>query len=534
MNKRILQFAGLDSFLEEFQPLTPEGKRIKAENNLITDREVLDKSFSTLEKFISFRRNNPVRIDKIEYHLKRIPSFNQGFLKSEMRSELHNIKKFLHNYKAVTEQLESSLKALLDLTYDPAYLLSRLGYEPDQEESFFVRDDYSSELKKLRGEIAGLHNQLAEKKEERLKEIKNQTTLDFRFNDFLVITEELYSVKWDHHLFAESYDSTSLIVKPLLGREYQEIQNSLSGLVKQEKELENEILLNLAEKVEKERENLTGCVQSISLLDILLAKAAMAIKYDCVKPVFSSIDTLIISGLRFIPLKNQCEKENSVYTPLTAHFDARHIIISGSNMGGKTIVLKTLIFAQLLAQMGFYVPAESFQTLIFESFNLIGDKIDSGKNGLSSFGEEIMSLIKARNKGKTLYIIDEFARTTNSREAYALTAALLKYFSGIENFRSFSSTHQEELPVMKNVSYWMMKGLDYIKYREYYHKDFKGDLPERTALINSYMDYRIEPIKSISVRSRDALKIADILGLDSNLIKYAEKYMEKQEKQDEQ
>lgn len=534
MIERILQFAGLDQFLEEFQPLTPEGKRIKGEKSLYYKREELDKIFSTLEKLILFRRQNPFDTDKIEYHLKRIPLIHKSFVKGELRSELHNIKRFLHNYRAVSERLDPALREEMSLTYNPEKILKRLGYELNQEERFFVKDSYSPELEKLRIDIAGKSRQILDLKEQKLAVIKKETALDFHFHDFLVISESTLPEKWDQYLFAETYDSSSIIVKPFWGKNYQEKHKSLSELLKHEKEMENHILESLAEDVERERVNLDNCVLSISTFDILMARASLAIRYNCVRPLLSTEGTLKAKNLRLIPLEKNCQRQKTIYIPLTARFDAQHIVISGSNMGGKTVILKTILFVQVLAQMGFFVPADEYDTVIFESFNLIGDNLESENNGLSSFGEEIMSLIKARKNGNTLYLVDEFARTTNSREAFALTGALLKHFSEHAGIWSFWSTHQEELPRLKNVSYWMMKGLDYMKYRDYIHRDFKEDFPQRISLINSYMDYRIEPLTDRLARSRDALKIADILGLDSDLIEYAKKYIEKQEKQDEQ
>ena len=68
-----------------------------------------------------------------------------------------------------------------------------------------------------------------------------------------------------------------------------------------------------------------------------------------------------------------------------------------------------------------------------------------------------------------------------------------------------------------------MNGLDYDKYRKYYHKDYDCDLGDRISLINNFMDYGISPLEK-SGEKRDALKIADILGLNSKIINYAKKY----------
>lgn len=505
------------------------GRRDKAESKLYFNNEELQKQYKRIDLLIEYIEESGERRDKVEYHLKRIPLIGRSFIKSELRSELHNIKRLLHNYRAVRELLSRKLIKEFGFSFNPDKLLSLLGYEEDQQESFFLKDSFSPELAEVRTELRQINAKLDTIREKRIALISEEFSLDFRFNDFLVIDESKVPVDSEHMVFVEPYDSSSVIVKPQLGQEYYSVHNSVKDSLIKEKELEEQILLSIAEEVENERQHIELSIRSLTDLDTSLAKAALARKFNCIRPEFSLEGTLSVDQLHFIPLEQNCQAQKKNYTPLTASFDAPNIVISGSNMGGKTVVLKTILFAQLLAQMGFYVPALRFQTILFQSINLIGDNFDRGESGLSSFGEEIMSLINSRKDGKTLFVIDEFARTTNSVEAYALNSALLQVFSESPDVWSLSSTHQENLPDIENISYWLMEGLDYEKYGKYYHSDFNSDLAERTALINNYMDYGIKPKTSRSQRSRDALKIADILGLDSRLIKYAEKYIKKQE-----
>ena len=58
----------------------------------------------------------------------------------------------------------------------------------------------------------------------------------------------------------------------------------------------------------------------------------------------------------------------------------------------------------------------------------------------------------------------------------------------------------------------------------YYKSQSSYDFAERIRLINSFMRYEIEhDINRDS--SYDALKIAEILGLDDNIIKEAKKFL---------
>ena len=167
-----------------------------------------------------------------------------------------------------------------------------------------------------------------------------------------------------------------------------------------------------------------------------------------------------------IPVKEYCRELDTKYVPLTVSFNNRMIVISGSNMGGKTVVLKTLAFLQLLTQMGFYVPADEYKTTVFENLHYIGDLQHKHSAGLSSYGMEIYSFIKSSEnvKEKSLYLIDEFAGTTNSHEAEALISAILHDFSTRRKAYALLSTHFMNLPEFAHMSFYRMKGLDSEKY----------------------------------------------------------------------
>ncbi|MCP4179136.1 MAG: hypothetical protein GY756_15355 [bacterium] len=297
--------------------------------------------------------------------------------------------------------------------------------------------------------------------------------------------------------------------------------------MKEEKKAEQEVILKLSVEITNEKKQLKKYITVIHKFDVIFAKAVLAEKYDMKQTVLQKYGNNIeIRNGVCIPVKGYCSELNIKYYPLNVSFNNRMIVISGSNMGGKTVVLKTIAFLQLLTQMGFYVPADEYKTTIFDNLHYIGDLKHKHTAGLSSYGMEIYSFINSSSniKEKALYLIDEFAGTTNSYEAEALISAILYEFSTIRKAYAFLSTHFMNLPEFKYISFFRMKGLDYDKFEKYYRTQTGYDFTERIKLINSFMRYEIEhDIKRDSCY--DALKIAEILGLDNKIITQAEKFL---------
>lgn len=529
MRDKLYEFSELEEFLKSYTPMSPYGKIEKNERHYYTEANHLKGVFDSIETMVSFIKSHPRKSDEIEYHLSRIPQLSKLLNEENIRSELFNIKKFLHNYRKIFFILQSEKKKTFLFDFQSDILLTLLGYGENQEETFYLEDSYSDELREIRRRIRSIDLKLSDLKEKRFEQIKDVLGLDFRFHDFLVIKEMEMSEKSNSFIYREPYDNHSILVKPLFEQNYYYIHNSRKEILQCESKIESEILISLKKNIEEEQEKIKQYIDNITFLDTILAKARLAIKYRCTRPFLYKNHNIKIELLNFIPLKKKCEENGRQYSPLSVEFDKRNIVVTGSNMGGKTVLLKSIAFCQLLVQRGFFVPAKSVETTLFSSLNLIGYNIGKSTNGLSSFGEEIRDLIETDRSGKTLLFLDEFARTTNSTEAHALNSAILEYFSDKTDFYSFSSTHLDNLPLLKNVSYWTMRGLDYKKYTVYYHKNYCDDLIGRINLINEFMDYGVEPQQGSDSR-KDALKIADILGLDSEIVKNAEKYIEKQEK----
>ena len=128
--------------------------------------------------------------------------------------------------------------------------------------------------------------------------------------------------------------------------------------------------------------------------------------------------------------------------------DARQLIISGPNTGGKTVSLKTLGLLAVMAQAGLPIPADTATLPLFTAIYAdIGDAQSIERN-LSSFSAHVVNLDRiSRTAGpESLVLLDELGSATDPEEGAALAVALAAHFL---NGRSWSviTTHLTSLKV---------------------------------------------------------------------------------------
>ncbi|MCF0165046.1 MAG: hypothetical protein HUJ92_07150 [Bacteroidales bacterium] len=258
-------------------------------------------------------------------------------------------------------------------------------------------------------------------------------------------------------------------------------------------------LLPLADDIE-------GMLHSLARLDIAIAKAAQAEKWNLVIPEHG--DKTILEGMYNPEIEDALQKKRKAFQRVNfLHQNGEPSVVIGANMGGKTVALKTLTLCQLLYQTGFAVPAEKAVMHPFEEiYFCIGDEQDQIK-GLSSFAAEMLRInqvIERMREGVSiLALIDEPARTTNPVEGTALVSALVNLISGRENIDLVLTTHYN-IKCGAQVAFWRVRGL-----------------------VEGKMDYELLPTAGHKV-PHEALAIAESLKIDSQWINGAKEMLERQ------
>ncbi|XP_019054629.1 PREDICTED: uncharacterized protein LOC104605235 isoform X2 [Nelumbo nucifera] len=130
----------------------------------------------------------------------------------------------------------------------------------------------------------------------------------------------------------------------------------------------------------------------------------------------------------------------------------RVLVITGPNTGGKTICLKTVGLAAMMAKSGLYVLAsEPVQMPWFDFiFADIGDE-QSLSQSLSTFSGHLkqISAILSQSTSKSLVLLDEVGAGTNPLEGAALGMSLLESFAETRALLAIATTHHGELKTLK-------------------------------------------------------------------------------------
>ena len=251
-------------------------------------------------------------------------------------------------------------------------------------------------------------------------------------------------------------------------------------------------------------------LEQMAALDLLWAKANQAIAYNMTKPIIATKATAYQSLFNPV-VQSALAVSNKQYQPVDITLHLHPCLITGANMSGKTVLLKTIALSQYLFQYAFYLPAACAAVLPVEDVLLsVGDN-HSEMNGLSSFAAEILTIdhiIRQAKEGKRLLVlVDEPARTTNPEEGKALVNAFIEIMSQ-HQLISLITTHYSGITVQTRRL--RVKGLSL--------QDAKEKITP--VNINDYMDYTLIETSEDDV-PMEAIHIAKIFGVDEELIQKA-------------
>ena len=326
------------------------------------------------------------------------------------------------------------------LHHDLAPLLRTLRgkIEPDGS----ISDDASPELRRIRRAMESQHRAIEASlrraaralREEGASQSSQEDIITVRGERFVIPIKAEFKRKIPGVIHGSSSSGQTVFVEPL---ETIEQNNELVRLLDEEQSEIHRILVAMTQALAAQAPALTLGTSILAEIESHFVRARFAMELDCAIPAFG--DGLLLKSARhpLLELRIRAEARASGEpagkpVPLTLALapDARQLIISGPNTGGKTVALKTTGLLALMAQAGLPVPADEAVFPLFTAiFADIGDAQSIERN-LSSFSAHVVNVDHiSRHAGPaSLVLLDELGSATDPEEGAALAVAVAEHF----------------------------------------------------------------------------------------------------------
>ena len=282
---------------------------------------------------------------------------------------------------------------------------------------------------------------------------------------------------------------------------------------KEEKALDA-IYRGISEALRPHLKKLRQNADSAGRLDACLAKAKLALQNACVRPAVGG-EELILTEAVHPEVAQSLQERGRTFTPISVGLPRGVTVLTGANMGGKSVALKTVVLNTLLALSGCFVFCRKAQVPMFSRIELINRDFSDAGRGLSSFGGEILRFNEAAERfkegGLSLIIMDEFARGTNAREGAQIAKGAVRYLAAQPAVTLFA-THYDGAAEAA-VRHYQVKGLQRLSEEAEPARGTDG-----LRRIENAMDYGLISVEPGTECPRDAIAICRLLGLPEEVL----------------
>ncbi len=412
---------------------------------------------------------------------------------------------------------------------DTEDLLDELDPTGDRLNTFYIYNEFSELLTDLRAKKREYEVQIRKAQKQKREELRKEhgVQLTPKFDIVLARSNpdfERIQALPELEVVDQDYMSLTLQLKPTeeIYKFVNEIEEINAKIDIEEERVRGELSAKIAKKAHVLLEN----CEKIGALDLALAKAIYAIRHHMTKPEIAEEHIICFEDGRNIQVEDIIKQKGKEYCPISLELRDGVTLITGANMGGKTISLKLAGQIPILVQYGFFVPAKHARIGLSNYMQiLIGDS-QSVERGLSSFGSEMEELKEILDHGqdRSLILIDEIASGTNPTEGTALTKSLVDYL--IEKpYISLITTHFESVTEREGIVNMQVRGLTDCNFELLEREIRYANRRDRINIISKHMDYRLYRVDNHTQVPKEALSIAAMLGIDKEIIEGAKKYM---------
>ncbi len=310
--------------------------------------------------------------------------------------------------------VDSAFAARVDRTFDP---------------SGEVRDEASSTLRSIRRRLRQRQQEVSQRLaglSQSYRESGEDSFVTLRGGRYVLSVAAAEQSRLKGIVHDRSATGKTVYLEPL---DIVEVNNSLAELEADERAQVFRVLSELTAWVRDHGGELIETQEALAALDELNARARLCEQLDATAPCLdAAAGTLRLVKARH-PLLHLAAGKEVIPLNLDLNDASKGLVISGPNMGGKTVVLKTAGLLVAMGMAGLFVPAAEGAVIpwVDEVFVDIGDE-QSLDFDLSTYAGHLrnMEAILSSASNRSLVLIDELGAGTDPDEGAALGISLLR------------------------------------------------------------------------------------------------------------
>ena len=462
------------------ETVTAAGGRLIAHwlNNPLYNLNEINNRFDCIDFF----KNNDTKTNAVREVLKTAPDLERSLSRLNLDRggprDLHAILKSIQTTLETKDLIESSSDAQMIDPSIPSRLQSILshiivnesldkfitklntGLKGDlpllSRDGGFVKAGYDPKLDELL-KLKNDSRQIMLDLETKYLELAGVTSLKIKHNNVIGYYIEVPSAQgqklFDDETKTFIHRQTMANAVRFTTVELTELEQKISSASDKILGLELQIYSKWVDLVKELTPTLSEFAKAMAHFDVFSSIALLSQNRNYIRPILTDDKKFDIVAGRHPVVENFIEGDKD-FIPNNCSFDEntdRIWLLTGPNMAGKSTFLRQNALLVIMAQAGFFIPAEHAEIgLVDKIFSRVGAADDLAR-GHSTFMVEMVETATILNQAtdKSLVILDEIGRGTSTFDGLSIAWACLEYLHNTNQCRSLFATHYHELTALK-------------------------------------------------------------------------------------
>lgn len=445
--------------------ITPMGKRLlkKWLSYPLVDKDKINLRLDGVEEF----SQNLIARSEIRKLLKRFSDLaklnSRIALNIALPSHLLLLKDTLEYIPLLQKEIESlssSLPIQICQGLDPLPHIVKaidetIADDPSNNlnEGNYIKNGLNPELDELRS-ISKNAKEIISSLEKSEREKTGIHTLKIKYNKvfgyFIEITNTHLKLVPPHYIRKQTLVNAERFITDDIKTLEEKILKAEERIITIERELYN----HLTTQIQEFSSQLNINSDLVALLDVLSAGGELSQRRNYVRPTISDRNEITIKEGRH-PVVELASEKGFIPNDTSLNSNSNQVlVITGPNMGGKSTYLRQNALLVILAQTGYFVPAEKAVIGICDRiFTRIGAS-DSLIEGKSTFLVEMIetSIILNNATERSLILLDEIGRGTSTFDGLSIAWAVIEFLHDLkEKPKTLFATHYHELTELSDI-----------------------------------------------------------------------------------